>query len=124
MDDSPTVAIVDDEPMLVKTYERLLKRRGIPLAFSAHGGEEAVAKFKAAHPRPRVVIVDYRLGSSVTGLDVMQAFLATEPGTRVIMISGDGEARGPSLAAGAMLFLKKPVHIEEIESAVRAALDN
>ncbi|HUL62434.1 MAG TPA: response regulator [Methanocella sp.] len=120
MENSISVAIVDDEPMLVKTYEKLLRRRQIPIAFSAYSGEEAVAKFKEASPRPGIVILDYRMGR-MNGLEVMKAILAEEPGTKVIFISGDGDARGLSLASGAMHFLKKPVHIEEIMAAIRTA---
>ncbi|WP_424356725.1 hypothetical protein [Methanocella sp. MCL-LM] len=46
------LGIVDDEEMLVKTYQMIFERQHIPLAFIALDGTEAIAKFKAASPRP------------------------------------------------------------------------
>ena len=117
------VAIVDDEPMLVRTYELLFRRRQIPVAFVARNGDEAIAKFRQADLRPAVVIVDYRM-PAMNGLQVMKAMLAEEPGTKVIFISGDEDAREKSLEAGARLFLKKPADISEISAAVWAMLDS
>lgn len=121
MDINSGVAIVDDEPKVVRTYELLFKRRHIPLSFYAYDGDEAIAKFKQADPKPRVVIIDYRL-RSMTGLDVLKAILAEAPGTKVIFISGDDNARKDSLDAGADMFLKKPVGIKEITDAINTML--
>ena len=115
------VAIVDDEPKVVRTYELLFKRRHIPLAFYAYDGEEAIEKFRNANPRPKVVIIDYRL-RSMTGLDVLKAIMVEAPDTKVIFISGDDSARKMSLEAGAQLFLKKPVAIGDITDAINSMM--
>lgn len=120
---NPGVAIVDDEPNLVRTYELLLKSRHISLAFNAYDADEAIEKFKKANPRPKVVIIDYRLASK-NGIDVLTAIKAEEPGTRAIFISGDETARKLSLEAGADLFLKKPARIKDITDALNAMLVN
>lgn len=49
---SGSVAIVDDEADVVRTYELLFKRRNIPLSFTAFDGPDAIEKFKKANPRP------------------------------------------------------------------------
>ena len=121
MDNNVSVAIVDDEPKLVRTYELLFKRRKIPLAFYAYDGQEAIAKFRNANPRPSIVIIDYRLRST-TGIDVLKVIRAEAPGTRVIFISGDEGARQESLDAGANLFLKKPAGIGDITDAINALM--
>lgn len=115
------VAIVDDEPKVVRTYELLFKRRQIPLSFYAYDGAEAIMKFKKANPRPKLVIIDYRL-RTMTGLDVLKAIIAEEPATKIIFISGDDNARKMSIDAGAHLFLKKPVGIKEITEAINTLL--
>ena len=116
-----SVGIVDDEPQLVRTYELLLRRRQIPVAFTARDAGDAIRKFRTADPRPRLVIVDYRLPDG-TGIDVLRAIRGEGPGTRFLVISGDEAARGPSLAAGADLFVKKPALIGEITDAINALL--
>lgn len=116
------VAVVDDEPQLVRTYELLFKRRQIPLSFVAYDGHEAIDKFRQASPRPGVVIVDNRL-PSMSGIEVIKAILAIEPLTRVIFISGDDGVRDESLGAGATVFLKKPTPIKEITETINSLLE-
>ncbi len=117
-----SVAVVDDEPQLVRTYELLFRRRQIPLAFYAYDGHEAIDKFREASPRPKVVIVDNRL-PSMSGIEVVRAILTIEPGTQIIFISGDESVRQESLEAGAKVFLKKPTPISEITRAINTLLE-
>ncbi len=119
MENSVSVAIVDDEAQLVRTYELLFNKRHIPMAFVAYSGEEAIEKFKKSSPRPGIVIVDYRL-PDMSGLDVMRQILELEPGTRIVFISGDDGARQESLEAGAAAYMKKPTPIREIIETITA----
>lgn len=116
-DNNESVAIVDDEAQLIRTYELLFKRRNIPMSFVAHDGPEAIEKFKKVDPRPMVVIIDYRL-PSISGLDVMKAILAIEPKTKIVFISGDESVRQESLDSGATAFMKKPTPIKEITETI------
>jgi DNA-binding NtrC family response regulator len=117
-----SVAVVDDEPQLVRTYELLFKRLQIPLAFYAYDGHEALEKFRKASPRPGVVIIDNRL-PSMSGIDVMKTILAIEPGTKAIFISGDEGVKQESLDAGASVFLKKPTSLKEITATINSLLE-
>jgi two-component system chemotaxis response regulator CheY len=117
-----SVAVVDDEPQLVRTYELLFKRRQIPVAFVAYDGDEAIEKFRNASPRPGVVIVDNRL-PSMSGIEVIKALLAIDTHTRIIFISGDDGVRDESLHAGAAVFLKKPTPIREITETINSLLE-
>ena len=112
-----SVAVVDDEPGVSRTYELLFKRRNIPLSFTALDGPEAIRKFENASPKPGVVIIDYRL-PSMSGLALMKRLLNIEPSTRIIFISGDDSIRQESLESGAKVFLKKPVDIKTITDTV------
>jgi two-component system, chemotaxis family, chemotaxis protein CheY len=118
-----SVAIVDDESDVVRTYELLFNRRNIPLAFTALDGPDAIDKFKKADPRPGVVIVDYRL-PSMSGLEVMKELLTIEPGTKVIFVSGDDSIQKESLDAGAAVFLKKPANIKTITDTVTSLMSS
>lgn len=112
-----SVAIVDDELGVVRTYELIFKNRHIPLSFTSFDGPDAIKKFKTVNPRPRVVIIDYRL-PSMSGLEVMRGVLAIEPETKVIFISGDDSIQQESIDAGAIVFLKKPTSIKIITDTV------
>ena len=117
-----SVAIVDDEAQLVRTYELLFKKRRIPMAFTAYSGEEAVQKFRSADPRPGIVIIDHRL-SDLSGIEVMREILSMEPETRIVFISGDEGVRQESLEAGAKAFMKKPTPIKEITETINSLLN-
>jgi DNA-binding NtrC family response regulator len=117
-----SVAVVDDEPQLVRTYELLFERRQIPMAFYAYDGHEAIEKFRKASPRPEVVIIDNRL-PSMSGIDVLKAILTIEPGTKAIFISGDESVEQESLDAGATVFLKKPTSLKEIAATINSLLE-
>jgi FixJ family two-component response regulator len=118
-----TVAIVDDERDLVRTYELLFKRRHIRMAFVAYDGHSAIEKFKSAKDKPGVVIIDYRL-PDMDGLDVMKEVLALQPGTKIVFISGDDSVRRDALEAGATVFLKKPTEIKVITETITALINN
>ena len=117
MENNTSVAIVDDEPGVVRTYELLFKRRNIPLSFTALDGPDAIEKFKKADPRPGVVIVDYRL-PSMSGLELMREMLTIEPCAKIIFVSGDDSVGQASIDAGAAVFLKKPANIKLITDTV------
>jgi FixJ family two-component response regulator len=116
-----SVAIVDDEAGVVRTYELLFKRRDIPLSFIAMDGAEAIKKFNDSSPKPKVVIIDYRL-PSMSGIELMEKLLALKPDTRIIFISGDDSIRESVLSSGADIFLKKPTKINDITDSVNSLL--
>jgi two-component system chemotaxis response regulator CheY len=119
--DHASVAIVDDEAGMIHAYELLFKRRQIPVSFFAMTGEEAVEQFLKAAPRPKVVIIDYRL-PSMSGIAVMKEILSLEPSTRIIMISGDITVGQECLDTGAKAFFRKPTSIREILETVNKLL--
>ena len=122
MPDHKNVAIVDDEAGIVRTYELLFKRRGIPVAFVAYDGPEAVEKFRSAKPKPAVVIIDFRL-PSMSGLDVMDQILKMAPETRIIFLSADDSVKDKAIESGADVFIKKPARLKEITDVVNSLMN-
>lgn len=112
-----SVAIVDDEVGVVRTYERIFNRRKILLSFTDLDGPDAIEKFKNANPRPEVVIIDYRL-PSMSGLQIMREILAIEPSMKVIFVSGDDSIQQECVDKGATIFLKKAADIKTITETV------
>jgi DNA-binding NarL/FixJ family response regulator len=122
MENNVSVAIVDDEAQLVRTYELLFKKRRIPMAFTAYSGEEAIEKFRMADPKPVIVVIDYRL-PDMSGLETMKVLLAIEPRTKIVLISGDESIGQKSLDAGAMVFMKKPTSIKDITETIKILMN-
>jgi two-component system chemotaxis response regulator CheY len=118
-----SVAIVDDERDLVRTYELLFKRRGIRLAFVAYDGHSAIERFNNSDDKPGVVIIDYRL-PDMDGLDVMKEVLALRSGTKIVLISGDDTVRQDAMDAGATVFLKKPTDINVITETINKLMNS
>jgi len=116
----PGIAIIEDEKELIKVYERLFKSRGITVCFTAEDGFEGVRKFAECKPRPSIVLVDYRL-PTMNGADTTRQILQIEPKTRIIFLSADMNAEAQAKAAGAYMFLKKPVSVYEIIKAINKA---
>ena len=117
-----SVAVVDDEAGVVRTYELLFEHRNIPLSFTALDGPEAIEKLKNANPRPGVVVIDYRL-PSMSGLELMKEVLAVEPGTKIIFISGDDSIQQESIDMGATAFLKKPTSMKVLTDTLTRLMD-
>lgn len=116
-----TILVVDDEPDLATTCERLLRRLGWRVVTA--GTCEAALLALAARPRPALAIVDRQLPDG-DGLDVLRA--ATASGIPVIMVTGYGSAatRRLTLDEGAAGFLAKPFSSRDLLDLVRAIAGN
>lgn len=111
------IAVVEDERALVDVLLRLFAKRGIRVCFVAYDGGEAILKFIKSTPKPHIVLMDYRL-PTVNGIDATVEILKIDPETRIIFLSADIDVKEEALKAGAMIFLKKPATIKEIDNAI------
>jgi two-component system response regulator MprA len=111
-----TILVVDDEPDLAATYERLLRRVGWGVV--TVGTRAAALLILAARPRPALAIVDRQLPDG-DGLDILRAANASQ--TPVIMVTGFGSAatRRLALDEGAAGFLAKPFSSSQLLDLVR-----
>ncbi|HEY7248911.1 MAG TPA: response regulator [Methylomirabilota bacterium] len=118
------VLVVEDEPDLLATYERLLGRQGyeVTTATSRAGGLAAVRAATEDH-RLDLVICDLRLHDD-DGLEVVWAARGTVDPPSVIVITGypSHEARRAASAAGATAFFAKPFVAAALLAAVRSSL--
>ncbi|OPY30461.1 MAG: acetoacetate metabolism regulatory protein AtoC [Methanocella sp. PtaU1.Bin125] len=114
-------AIVEDEEDLIWIYRRIFARIGVPVSFVAADGTDALTVFREAAPKPQVVLMDYRL-PGLSGLDLTKEMIKSEPGTRVIFLSGDGSVKDEAFKAGAYRFLEKPAGLKDIITAIESAL--
>ncbi len=117
-----TVLIIDDEPGIVRSLDRVLTDKGyhVVTAGSARKGMET-----AAAVRPQVVILDLRLPDG-DGLPLIKDIQKVDPAIRVIVITAFGDLKLgiEAMKMGAADFLKKPYEMDElllsVDNAARA----
>ena len=119
--DSARVLIVDDEPRLRQVLTRLMARDGFACADAADGA--AALEAMERDPAP-LVLSDLRM-PGMDGLALLRELRARWPDTAVVMITAvaDVEVAVSCLALGAMDYLTKPFHLEEVRARVRQALE-
>ncbi|WP_404422142.1 PEP-CTERM-box response regulator transcription factor [Nibricoccus sp. IMCC34717] len=119
----PTLLIVDDDEEI-----RTQMKWALTDAYDVHLAEDresALATFK--EQKPQVVLLDLGLpprpNSPDIGLEILGAVLAISPGTKVIVVSGQGEKENSMKAVGlgAYDFFLKPVDLDELKVMLRRA---
>jgi CheY-like chemotaxis protein len=115
------VLVVDDDPVVGKSFNRVLSGKGYAVITAANG-EEALAKLQSE--RYDVVFTDLRM-PGMNGLEVAERVKARQPWTPVVIVTGYGspasEAR--ARAAGVAEFLHKPLSPDMIEQSTARALE-
>jgi DNA-binding NarL/FixJ family response regulator len=113
-----SVLVVDDHDVVHWGFRLMLTQQPwVERCLSANTGDEALAL--AARYRPHVALVDLFIGEE-SGAEVCEQLRATEPQTRVLLISGAGEiSPSAARAAGASGFAYKDWPARRIASAVR-----
>jgi two-component system, repressor protein LuxO len=100
------ILVVEDEPDLAVTYDRLLRREGYRVV-TAGSQVEGLKVIEAAPPA--LVIADLRLPDG-DGLDIVRAARAHTPQIPVIVVTAFASraARDAARASGASAFIAKP----------------
>ncbi|PCJ16573.1 MAG: hypothetical protein COB02_15860 [Candidatus Cloacimonadota bacterium] len=120
---SKQVAIIDDNPIVVRLYTRLFQKKGLIPISASDGikGAELVLK-----ENPPVAVIDYLL-PGMTGIEVCRKIkLDKKNTTKLILFTGteDDEARQEALEAGADLVIIKSSDTKEIINAVIGLQEN
>ena len=117
----PRCLVVDDEPRLRQVLSRLMEGDGFD-CMQAGSGVEALALLE---DRPvSLMLSDLRM-PQMDGLELLRQVRARYPDTAVVMITAvdDVEVAVRCLAIGAMDYLTKPFHLEEVRARVMQALE-
>jgi CheY-like chemotaxis protein len=114
------VLVVDDDPVVSRSFDRVLGRKGY-IVVSAENGLEALSK--VAHEEYDAVFTDIKM-PGMDGIEVAQQMRARRPWTPVVIITGYGSAEHEARAeaAGVRGFLRKPLSPDMIESSLDAAI--
>jgi len=114
------ILVVDDDPVIGKSFNRVLSGKGYAV-ISAANGEEALRKLSTE--TYDVVFTDIKM-PGMSGLEVAERVKASQPWLPVVIVtgygSGDNEAR--ARGAGVAGFLRKPLSPEMIEGTTERAL--
>ena len=114
------VLVVDDDPVVTKSFDRVLSNKGYAVV-TARNGEEALQKIAAEDYD--VVYTDIRM-PGMDGIEVAEHIKGRRPWLPVVIVTGygtaDNEARAK--AAGVRALLHKPLSPAMIESSAQDAL--
>ena len=116
------IAIVDDERVIIEFYRKVFEMMGIPVAFIAYDGEEAVKKFQECSSRPQVMLMDYRM-PIMDGLEAAKMIKGIDPDIKIIFVTADSGAREEAMNIGASAFLEKPVGLKDIVTQVEKVVN-
>ena len=114
------VLVIDDDPVVGKSFDRVLSGKGYAV-IAARDGEEALTKLNAEDYD--VVYTDIRM-PGMNGLEVAERVKAKRPWLPVVIVTGYGTAENEAKASavGVSAFLHKPLSPEMIEGSARQAL--
>ena len=117
----PSVLVVDDDPEMRSLVLDVLRREGYEVA-EANDGTEVVRAIQAREIN--VVLMDKNL-PGLSGLELLPTILTVRPGIRIIMMTafGDVPSYVEAVERGAMEYLFKPFQMEELNKAIRKALE-
>lgn len=116
-----SIFVVDDEAMLLELASVILAPLGYEIR-TFRDGESALEAFKAARPRPALLITDYAM-HRMNGMALIQACRKVEPDQKILMISG---TVGPEIFERAPerpnRFLSKPYKARQLLDSAKALL--
>jgi len=120
---SEKILVVDDDEIQREVTKRLLNKLGYTVEV-AESGEAAIEKALANHPD--LLILDMIMPNGIDGTETYRRILESIPNQRAILMSGFAESDRvqDAMGLGANMFLRKPLKLETISSAIQMALDS
>ncbi len=117
------ILLVDDEPLLLRSYERILRRwRSDWVVLSATSGAKALALL---HANPVHVLVTDLAMPDMNGFELLAAVRSGWPSVRRIVVTGNvyDERDHERLVGLCELVIRKPFEPRVLESAIADAVE-
>lgn len=113
--------VVDDEPRLRQVLVHLMRKDGFR-CFEASNGAEAIELLER---QPVTLVMSDMRMPRMDGIELLRRVRQRWPDIAVVMITAvsDVEVAVSCLAQGAMDYLAKPFHLEEVRARVSQALE-
>jgi FixJ family two-component response regulator len=119
-DNNPTVFVVDDDPSMRKSLDRLIRsaRLAVETFATAHEFLE-----RHSHKGPSCLVLDVKM-PGLDGLELQKKLLSQEYAMPIIFITGHGDIpmTVKAIKKGAIDFLSKPFDDKDLLDAVYEAL--
>lgn len=114
------ILVVDDDPVIGRSFDRVLSPKGYAVICAADGSE---ALDRLASEHYDVVYTDIRM-PGLDGLEVARRIRASRPWLPVVIVTGFGSdaAEAKARELGVAEFLRKPLSPEMIEASVARPL--
>lgn len=114
------VLVVDDDPVVGKSFNRVLSQKGYVVVTAANA-QEALSKVQEGEYD--VVFTDIKM-PGMNGIELAERLKIERPWTPVVIVTGFGSASNEerARAAGVSSFLQKPLSPEMIEGSMKQAL--
>jgi len=111
----PSLLLVDDDAVFRQRLSTALESRGLEVRAAGDGAEALVL---AREESPEWALVDLRMPGG-SGLDLVKALKALDPGTQVVVLTGYGSIATAleAVRLGARHYLTKPAEVDEILAA-------
>lgn len=114
------VLVVDDDPVVGKSFNRVLAQKGYVVVTAANARE---ALSKVQDGEYDVVFTDIKM-PGMNGIELAERLKVERPWTPVVIVTGFGSTANQdrAVAAGVSSFLQKPLSPEMIEGSLAKAL--
>jgi len=114
------VLVVDDDPVVGKSFNRVLSQKGY-VVITAANAQEALSKVQEGEYD--VVYTDIKM-PGMSGIELAERLRVERPWTPVVIVTGYGSQANQDRAeaAGVSSFLQKPLSPEMIEGSLTKAL--
>ncbi|HOV88204.1 MAG TPA: sigma-54 dependent transcriptional regulator, partial [Syntrophobacteraceae bacterium] len=118
---SPTILVVDDEPVTLQLIVEGLQEEGLNVDLASSGAEAIEKSRQASYD---IVITDLVM-PGMDGMKVLDHFAGNFPDTSVILLTGYGtiETAVQAVKKGAYDYLTKPAKLDEIVLLIQRAAE-
>jgi response regulator RpfG family c-di-GMP phosphodiesterase len=116
-----TCVVVDDEPRLRRVLVRLLETDG----FSCREAGSGVEALQLLDAQPATLLISDLRMPEMDGVTLLREVMKRWPDTAVIMVTAVAEVESAvaCLQQGALDYVAKPFHLDEVRARVTQALD-
>ena len=115
------ILIVDDELEVIDHLKSYFESHGLEV-YTASTGEQALSLLEAH--KPQLVLLDIKLGSGITGVEVLRRARASKHKASIVVITAVDDRNVTDMAKGlgAVDYITKPFSLEELEKVVLSRL--
>ncbi len=112
------IAIVDDDPSMLRGIRRLLNAHGF--ATETYASAEAFLK-RSAETKPHRLVLDIHLGGGMSGIDLRVRLQSMGCALPVIFITAvdDQATHDLAIQAGCVAYLRKPFSAKQLIAAMQ-----